>query len=68
MNKNAIVIGLHPGTVDNDLSKRFQHNVESKKLFSPDYSVICLLNTIERLTLEYSGRCFAWNGKEILLR
>ncbi|CAH0536625.1 SDR family NAD(P)-dependent oxidoreductase [Vibrio marisflavi] len=66
MNKNAIVVGLHPGTVDSTLSKPFQHNVENKKLFSPDYSVSCLINTIERLTLEHSGRCFAWDGKEIL--
>ena len=66
MNKKAIVVGLHPGTVDSNLSKPFQHNVESKNLFSPDYSATCLLSTIERLTWEHSGRCFAWDGKEIL--
>ena len=32
----AIVIGLHPGTVDSKLSKPFQENVTPGKLFRPE--------------------------------
>ena len=65
-NKQAIIIGLHPGTVDSDLSKPFQGNVADGKLFTPEYSAEKLLDVIKRLTPEETGRCFAWDGKEVL--
>ena len=65
-NKNAIIVGLHPGTVDSRLSKPFQGNVPASKLFSPDYSVERLLTVLEGLTPQQSGKCFAWDGEEIL--
>ena len=36
-NKDVFIVGLHPGTVDSQLSKPFQSNVPEKKLFTPDY-------------------------------
>ena len=33
--KNKIIVGLHPGTVDTNLSAPFQANVAEDKLFSP---------------------------------
>ena len=64
--KNAIIIGLHPGTVDSPLSKPFQNNIPNNKLFTPDYSIKNLLNVISELSPNDSGKVFAWDGKEIL--
>ena len=64
-NKQAIVVSLHPGTVDSNLSKPFQGNVADGMLFTPEFSVRKLLQVLESLTPEQSGKCFAWDGKEI---
>jgi NAD(P)-dependent dehydrogenase (short-subunit alcohol dehydrogenase family) len=65
-NKKAIIVGLHPGTVDSDLSKPFQGNVPDGKLFSPEYSARKLLEVLYNLNPEHTGKCFAWDRKEIL--
>jgi NAD(P)-dependent dehydrogenase (short-subunit alcohol dehydrogenase family) len=65
-NKNAIIVGLHPGTVDSNLSKFFQGNVTNGSLFTPNYSALKLLKVMDVLTPNESGKCFAWDGKEIL--
>ncbi|MDF1796024.1 MAG: SDR family NAD(P)-dependent oxidoreductase [Coxiellaceae bacterium] len=65
-NKQAIIVGLHPGTVDSDLSKPFQANVATDKLFTPAYSAKKLLKVLESLTAKQTGKCFAWDGKEVL--
>ena len=64
-NKNAILVGLHPGTVNSNLSKPFQSNVPEKKLFSPDQSVNYLLKVLFNLRSEDTGKIFAWDGTEI---
>ena len=61
----AVIVALHPGTVDSKLSKPFQSNVPENKLFSPDYSVGKLLQVVDHLSPEDSGKCFAWDGTEI---
>jgi NAD(P)-dependent dehydrogenase (short-subunit alcohol dehydrogenase family) len=63
--KEACIIGLHPGTVDTDLSKPFQGNVPSKKLFTPDYSTEKMLDVINQVTPTQSGKIFDYAGKEI---
>jgi len=60
-----LVIGLHPGTVDSELSKPFQARVKKEALFSPDYSVSCLIKVIDTLTPGDSGKLFAYDGEEI---
>ncbi|MEM7070171.1 MAG: SDR family NAD(P)-dependent oxidoreductase [Pseudomonadota bacterium] len=65
-NKQAIIVGLHPGTVDSDLSKPFQRNIPKEKLFTPAYATQKMLDVLKDLTPQHSGRCFAWDGKEIL--
>jgi NAD(P)-dependent dehydrogenase (short-subunit alcohol dehydrogenase family) len=62
----AIIAGLHPGTVDTSLSQPFQKNVPENKLFTPEYSAKQLLSVINRLSIDDSGNCFAWDGKQIL--
>lgn len=64
-NKKVIVIGLHPGTVDSNLSKPFQGNVAQEKLFTPDFAVTRMQAVLDSLTPKDSGRCFAWDGQEV---
>ena len=64
-NKQAIIIGLHPGTVDTNLSKPFQANVAEGKLFKPEYSAERMLSVINALTTDASGKIWAWDGAEI---
>ncbi|MEL8055141.1 MAG: SDR family NAD(P)-dependent oxidoreductase [Pseudomonadota bacterium] len=64
-NEDFIAVSLHPGTVDTDLSKPFQKNVPDKQLFTPQQSADYLLNVIDGLTPEQSGKAFDWAGKEI---
>jgi NAD(P)-dependent dehydrogenase (short-subunit alcohol dehydrogenase family) len=63
---NAIVVGLHPGTVDTDLSQPFQRNVPEDKLLAPADSVAALLSVIDRLSSVDTGRVFDFRGEEIL--
>ncbi len=63
--KNTIIVGLHPGTVDSQLSKPFQGNVPDRQLFTPEYSAEKLISVIDRLTPSDSGKVFAWDGLEI---
>ncbi len=64
-NRNGIVLGLHPGTVDTQLSAPFQRGVPEGKLFTPAYSAARLLTLIHRATPEHSGQCLAWDGQLI---
>ena len=65
-NPEAIVVGLHPGTVDSNLSKPFQHSVDANKLFTPEYAAQKMLLVLDCLTPSQTGKCFAWDGSEIL--
>ena len=64
--KHAVIVGLHPGTVDTGLSKPFQGMVKPGKLFTPEHSADCLLHVLNGLKAEDSGKCFDWAGEEIL--
>lgn len=61
----SIVVGLHPGTVDTALSKPFQGNLAPGKLFAPDRAAVQLLDVIDGLKPQDSGKLFAWDGAEI---
>ncbi len=62
---NAIVVTLHPGTVDTSMSKPFQGNVAPEKLFTADVAAQHLLKVIDGLTPADSGGHFAWDGIRI---
>ena len=64
-NSNALCVGLHPGTVNTNLSRPYQRNINANSLFSPHYSVNSLLKVINTLEIEHSGSVFAWDGQEI---
>lgn len=64
-NDRAIVVTLHPGTVDTQLSRPFQGNVPPARLFTPDRAALQLLDVIEGLKVIDSGKLFDFEGKEI---
>jgi len=61
----AIVVGLHPGTVDTDLSKPFQSNVPKAQLLSADRSADSLLAVLNGLRNDDTGKVFDFRGEEI---
>ncbi|MBD1850057.1 SDR family NAD(P)-dependent oxidoreductase [Leptolyngbya sp. FACHB-711] len=61
----TIVVMLHPGTTDTQLSKPFQRNVPPEKLFSVDRTVSQLLSVISTLQPEHSGQFFSWDGSPL---
>ncbi len=63
--KQALAIGLHPGTVDTALSQPFQGNVPNTQLFTPQKSASALLDVIDGLTPENSGGQFDWQGERV---
>lgn len=60
--REAVIAGLHPGTVDTALSRPFQGNVPEGKLFTPDDSAARLLAVVDGLTPADSGRVYAYDG------
>jgi NAD(P)-dependent dehydrogenase (short-subunit alcohol dehydrogenase family) len=66
VNRGAMCVALHPGTVDTALSRPFQDGTVANRLFTPDGAADRLLSVVNGLTPEQSGRLFAWDGAEIL--
>ena len=64
-NKNAIIAGLHPGTVDSNLSKPFQSFVKPEKLFTAEFSVRQLISVLDGLNSGDSGNLYDFNGLKI---
>jgi NAD(P)-dependent dehydrogenase (short-subunit alcohol dehydrogenase family) len=64
-NSSAIVVALHPGTVDTGVSKPFQAKLPPGQLFAPDRAAVQLLDAIDGLRPPDSGKVFAWDGSEI---
>lgn len=74
--KDAICVGLHPGTVDSGLSKPFQAGVAEGKLFTPAFAAERLLAVIDALGKDSggktssgktsSGQLIAWDGGTIM--
>lgn len=64
-NDRAIVVALHPGTVDTALSKPFQSGVAAGRLFDAERAALQLLDVIEGLRAPHSGKLFDYEGKEV---
>lgn len=60
-----MVISIHPGTTDTDLSVPFQKNVKENMLFSTEKSCGLMLNVIFGADMEQTGKFFAYDGSEI---
>ena len=61
-NKNAICVGLHPGTVKTRFTEKFQNTTETT---SPEESVEMMMKVVENLSVDDNGYCFAYDGKVI---
>ncbi len=61
--KDAVCVGLHPGTVDSALSRPFQ--TSARKLFTPVFAAERLLAVIDGLDPTRSGQLLAWDGSTI---
>lgn len=62
---HAIIVTLHPGTVDTGMSKPYQGNVAPEKLFTPAFAAERLLAVIDNLTPADSGGHFSWDSERI---
>lgn len=62
---DTILLALHPGTTNTDLSRPFQANVPPEKLFPVDRTVSQLLEVIQAATPENSGEFFNWDGSKL---
>ncbi|MCC5639147.1 SDR family NAD(P)-dependent oxidoreductase [Nostoc sp. CHAB 5844] len=62
---HTLVVTLHPGTTDTRLSRPFQRNVPSDKLFSVERTITQLLTVIEQLQTGDSGQFFSWDGSKL---
>ena len=62
---DAIVVGLHPGTVASSLSAPFRSAGSKPAPFTPEQSATHLLRVLEMLSPKDSGRVFAWDAQPI---
>lgn len=63
---DSVVVGLHPGTVNSNLSQPFTGNLREGLLFSPKDAATYLLEVIDRLSAADTGDFFAWDGSRIV--
>ncbi|WP_438767857.1 SDR family NAD(P)-dependent oxidoreductase [Kushneria sp. TE3] len=64
-NPQAILLCLHPGTTDTELSRPFQARVPKGKLFTPAFVAERLLAVISQRTPDDSGAFYDWNDTPI---
>ncbi|WP_297185757.1 SDR family NAD(P)-dependent oxidoreductase [uncultured Porticoccus sp.] len=63
--KNVQLVAFHPGTTDTALSRPFQGNVPTGKLFSADFVAEQLLSIVENMTPVGHALYLDWQGREI---
>ena len=61
--KDALCVGLHPGTVETGLSAPFKNNPHDR--FSPEKSAGYLLDVLDGLDSSATGKQFDWRGEEV---
>ncbi len=63
--RNAVCVGLYPGTMDTALSAPFQTNIPKDQIFSPARAADQLLEVIDKLDPTDSGGFFDWRGEPV---
>ncbi len=63
--KEAVVVGLHPGTVDSALSAPFQKGLPNGQLTEPAAAAQNLIDVLSSLTPDQSGQVFDFAGKQV---
>ncbi|MBE7196441.1 MAG: SDR family NAD(P)-dependent oxidoreductase [Parafilimonas terrae] len=61
----AIVVGLHPGTVTTALSDPFHPDTDRPGVFPPDEAAANLLAVLDGLSPADTGGIFAWDGQPV---
>ena len=61
----SVVVALHPGTVDTELSKPFTARVPTTQLFEPRMAAGRLLGVLDGLRSDQTGGFFAYDGTRI---
>lgn len=61
----SVIIGLHPGTVDSELSAPFQTGLPDGQLTAPKQAADNLLGVLAGLGPDQSGRVFDFRGAEV---
>ena len=64
-NKEAVIVGVHPGIVDSPLSKIFQASIPKDQLFTPDFAVEQMLQSFTVLSPKQSGTCINYDGTQL---
>jgi NAD(P)-dependent dehydrogenase (short-subunit alcohol dehydrogenase family) len=62
---DAVVVGLHPGTVASGLSRPFRSADAQPAPFTPEKSAMYLIQVLDRVSPTDSGRLLAWDGQHI---
>ncbi|MBV7260190.1 SDR family NAD(P)-dependent oxidoreductase [Erythrobacter crassostreae] len=63
--KQGVIVGLHPGTVNSDLSEPFQTNLPDGQLTKPSDAANNLLDVLAGLRAEDSGMVFDFKGEAV---
>ena len=63
--QRTICVALHPGTTDTGLSKPFQARVAPEKLFPVEFTASQLLDIVDGLEEDDSGRFIDWAGADV---
>ena len=64
-NKNAICVGLHPGTVDTQLSKPFTQKIKNKKVFTKEEAAEYLIKALNNIDHNDTGNIIDWRGEAV---
>lgn len=62
---DAVVVGLHPGTVASDLSRPFRPDARAEGVLQPEESAAHLLRVLGNLDAKDTGGVFAWDGTRV---
>lgn len=65
VNPDAIILGLHPGTVETGLSKPFRSTVDPENLFTPEHAASRLIEVIDHVDSSETGHVLAYDGSRI---
>lgn len=62
---NCVVLAMHPGTCDTDLSKPFQKGIKPEKLLTAEFAVNSMLDVVDGLSVDQTGGYFDYAGVPI---
>ena len=65
-NKNSIIVGLDPGSVDSKLLEPFKKYMNPNSILTADSSTLKLLEVLNELEITDSGNCYDYNGSVVL--